>query len=100
MKTIYISGPMTGLPKFNYPAFFDKEKELLKAGHRTENPARTESVHKNGIPKTWKDFMVDALHQLEGCTHIHFLPGWENSRGAKIEALAAEQMGLKLFTHE
>jgi hypothetical protein len=86
---------MTGLPEFNYPAFFKKEEELVGQGYSVENPARNSSIDDNGAPKTWKGFIIDALHQLEQCTHIHFLPGWENSKGAQIEALAAAQMGLK-----
>jgi hypothetical protein len=97
MKTIYISGPMSGLPEFNYQAFMAKENELLDQGHKVQNPAHNSSVDGNGDPKTWKGFMIDALHQLELCTHIHFLEGWKDSPGARIEAIAAERMGIKIY---
>ncbi len=31
--TIYISGPMTGYPEYNYPAFMAAEKKLRSLGH-------------------------------------------------------------------
>ena len=96
MKTIYISGPMTGIKDFNYPAFYSKEKELLEAGHKVENPARNSSTDDNGDIKTGKGLMIDALHQLEKCTHITFLPDWESSPGAHIEAIAANRMEIEV----
>lgn len=39
---VYISGPMTGLPEFNYPAFFAAAEALEARGYETINPARTE----------------------------------------------------------
>jgi len=34
----YICGPMTGMPKHNYPAFFKAAKRLNKNGVKTVNP--------------------------------------------------------------
>ena len=34
VSIVYISGPMTGLPEFNYPAFFAKAAELRAEGRR------------------------------------------------------------------
>ena len=36
---IYIAGPMSGLPDFNYPAFNQAEQRLLALGYEVENPA-------------------------------------------------------------
>ena len=39
MKRIYISGPMTGLPEFNFPAFHAAAAKLRERGHAAVNPA-------------------------------------------------------------
>ncbi len=38
-KTIYISGPMSGLPECNYPAFNAAAAHLRALGYSVENPA-------------------------------------------------------------
>jgi len=91
-KTIYISGPMTGLPEFNFPAFHAKEKELREQGHKVKNPASNGS----DATKSWLDYIIDDLILLKECTHIHFLDGWESSPGARIEAACAERMELEV----
>ena len=39
---IYIAGPMTGIKDFNFPAFFEAEKQLNKLGHEVYNPAHND----------------------------------------------------------
>src|SRR3546814_10570753 len=39
-KTIYIAGPMSGYPEWNYPAFFRAEYTLEREGWDVKNPAR------------------------------------------------------------
>lgn len=64
---VYIAGPMTGYPEFNYPAFFAAEKHLRDLGHEPINPARSEG--REGC-KTWLDFMRAALRDLADCEGI------------------------------
>lgn len=88
---IYLAGPMTGLPEFNYPAFHAAAKELRDAGHEVENPA--ESTLPEG--STWQEYMKDGISRLLHCDAIHLLPGWEASRGAMAEFIVAQAIGLE-----
>jgi len=87
---VYISGPMTGLPEFNAPTFTAYELTLTKMGYMAVNPHHLDHDH----GKTWGEFMRVDLDALLKCHEIHLLPGWENSRGANLEKLVAESIGL------
>lgn len=90
---IYIAGPMTGLPDFNYPAFYKAAKALEMAGHQPINPARK----REGIPHqgaTWLDYMRCSLRDIAECDAIATLSGWGDSRGAGIEVHLAKSLGL------
>lgn len=88
---VYIAGPMTGLPDFNYPAFFEAEKELQEQGHETLNPARAEGRQKC---TTWLDYMRAGLRDVADCDGIALLDGWQDSRGAALEAHVARTLDL------
>ena len=47
-------------------------------------------------PLTWEDYMRDDLTALLTCTHIVMLPGWEQSRGARLEKYVAEHLGMSV----
>ena len=93
---IYIAGPMTGLPDFNYPAFHAEAQRLRNAGWHVENPAE------NPRPPcgSWAGYMRLALAQLVTCDSICLLPGWTRSKGACIEHFVAAHLGLAVVYHE
>lgn len=78
---IYISGPMTGYPGFNYARFF--EIEDLLAGYDIEcfNPAS------RGRQIGWKhaDYLRDDIINLSSCDTILVMQGWSESIGALEE---------------
>jgi hypothetical protein len=88
---IYIAGPMSGLPLNNHPAFHKAAKHFRGLGHRVENPAD------NNLPagSSWESYMRLAIRQLLRCEQIALLPGYENSRGAKLEWHIAQQLGMR-----
>lgn len=90
MRHIYLAGPMTGLPDNNYPAFHAEAARLRSLGYTVENPAE------NDAPPcgTWLGWMRLALAQLVCCDTVVFLDGFTTSRGAKIEANLAIDLGL------
>ena len=90
---LYIAGPMTGLPEFNFPAFDAAEDVIRAAGFDTRNPAR----HGAGDPgQTWADYMRRDIPDLLACDGIALLPGWENSRGARLEVYIADALGMPI----
>lgn len=91
---IYISGPMTGLPEFNYPSFFAAEADLQALGYRVENPARNKPPQAN---PTWDDWMREAINQLRRCDGVALLPGWIGSRGARCEIAEAKSIGARVM---
>ena len=90
---VYISGPMSGLPDLNYPAFFEAEASLLRLGYDVENPAS------NPEPacKSWRGYMRLALVQLAKSDAVVVLDGWRKSRGARLEVLIARALEMEVF---
>ena len=93
MTRLYIAGPMTGLPDFNYPAFFEAETALLVAGYDIENPAR----NKPEGTAAWLAYMRLSLVQIARSDGIASLPGWESSRGASVEINMACEIGIPVY---
>lgn len=90
MRRIYISGPMTGLPDFNYPAFNAEAARLRALGYHVENPAE------NPPQDSWEAYMEVCIPQLLTCDTIALLPGWSESRGALWERYVASQEGITI----
>ena len=91
---IYISGPMTGLPNLNTEAFNDAEDKLRKAGWSDiRNPARLAVNEYENLPRSL--YLRSDLRQLLDCQAILLLRGWEQSKGARLEALIADEVGIR-----
>ena len=94
----YISGPMTGIPDLNYPAFFTAEENLQLHYSKILNPARLQ-LDKNQENK-WENWMRKAIVMMMEATHVVLLPGWENSKGATEEVRLANLLGIKVVKYE
>lgn len=111
---IYLAGPMTGIPKFNFPKFLAAACALREMGHEVFCPAENDIATYGEEP-----FMSSALGRHDdiehlGCTYravmktdlswicdyaegIAMLPGWENSKGANAEWALAKCLGLEII---
>lgn len=98
-EVVYISGPMTGIEDFNYPAFNEAEDVLNSMGYRALNPARMDKEQgTDGL--TWHDFLKRDLHAIlddDRVIGVVFIEGWRNSRGATLEGYVAQQAGKKVW---
>jgi hypothetical protein len=86
MKTIYISGKISGLSiqeaEYN---FTRSECELVN--YKTINPLNIRPLF--GIKK-WLFYMISDILQLRKCTHIAMQKNWIDSKGAVIEYFLAK----------
>lgn len=92
---LYIAGPMTGLPDYNYPAFNQAERDLRAAGIIPLNPTNGNASPDEDDPGLkWEDYLRLALAMVVKADGIAVLPGWEDSRGARLEVYVAEALGM------
>lgn len=99
MAHVYLSGPMTGLPEFNVPAFMAAALRLRTEGHEVFNPAESFGGRLD-LPRDEyfrKDF-EELVRVANNGGYVVVLPGWEKSRGATLEVLAAAEMGIRVMT--
>ena len=89
MKRIYLSGLMSGFPGLNFPTFHSMTASLRARGHTVTNPAEI-----NPEGGTWTDCMRRDIAALMDCDTVATLAGWEHSKGAKLEVLIAEKLGM------
>lgn len=113
-KRIYIAGPMSGIPLFNFPEFDETAAYIDKhfPGCVPVNPAQIDRDHGfdpatlpedynwNLIPEsagTREEIIRRDINALLTCHSIYMLPGWENSSGAKAELQLARWAGLNIL---
>ena len=118
MKTaIYIAGPMTGIPQFNYPAFEAAYRSLATAAfwyRRIISPHLLDSEKMQALAwrspdgnvaalseecgETWGDVLARDVRIIEKevCA-FWLLPGWHKSRGARLEVFVGLLTGVDEF---
>jgi hypothetical protein len=93
MEKIYIAGPMSDMPDFNFPAFYAAEEKLRRTGCKMVfNPAR------QGADIPYREALAVDLQWI--CNHadaIALLPGWRESKGATAERAVAMALGLSVI---
>lgn len=96
MIRVYLSGPMSGIQDFNYPAFNEAAAKLRAKRLHVENPAENMPPE---VP-SWNNWMRLAIRQMLTCERVVLLPGWESSRGAQLEKQIANEVGMTVLTLE
>lgn len=97
---IYLSGPMTGLPELNYPAFKTAARLLRHFRHEVYNPAEWEEHNNDGkfdLHLAFEDYCKFIIHEADA---VAVLPGWRNSPGATAETALAKALGKPVYDHD
>lgn len=84
VRKLYCSGPMSGYPESNYPAFHDAARHLRGAGYEVANPAEVD----NNLP-TYTALIRADMRELLECDAVAVLEGWWGSKGARAEVSLA-----------
>jgi len=91
---VYLSGPMTGIKNYNKEAFANAEVQWRENGHDVFNPYDMSIVHPHF---TYQQYMGIDLKMLCDCDAIALLPGWNTSKGCRIEVYTAIKLGLRIY---
>ena len=113
---VYLAGPMTGVPLFNFPLFNKVAVHLRDHGHEVFNPAERDIERHDGVdisagnmtgdPKlaaaafgfSLRDALADDTWWIcKKAQAICLLPGWEHSSGAVMEHKLAQCLRLKFM---
>jgi hypothetical protein len=101
---IYIAGPMSGVQDWNFPAFFEAERQLLELGHEVINPAHNDGAtydealaSANAGKHSWNWYMRRDLTNLITCDAVCLLPDWKSSKGASLEVNVAKSLDMPLY---
>lgn len=104
---VYISGPMSGLPEFNFPAFHSVARWLRERGFEAVNPAEITPQGEQSPPADaspdvhkayWRKCLRADIKALMDCDALVLLQGWQGSDGAQLELHMAHRVGIKVYT--
>lgn len=111
---VYLAGPMTGIPEYNFPAFDAAAKRLRALGHEVFSPADNDrkrfggldgvenAVKGRGMDYVKRRCMADDVDYIMWHAEaIALLPGWEHSTGVAAElALAVGYLKLPVYLYQ
>lgn len=96
--TIYLSGPMTGLPEYNAPEFKRHADYWRSKGYTVLSPPELDN---GDHTRDWSYYIRRDLRLLlSDVDRVYLLDGWEKSRGARLEVTVAKAIGIPLHWAE
>lgn len=100
---VYIAGPMTGHPLWNFPAFDQAAQELRAYGYTPVNPADLDRAvgfdpaRDTPSPAFLREALARDMVAICSCRAVAVLPGWKKSLGALVEVSLAVRLGLTIL---
>ena len=123
-RSIYIAGPMTGFPQFNFSEFDDARDRLSRLGYITVYSPADQDRERLGkeidwmpshedVVEGWNGFAIpdkegdmvsrdDLICEgiswiLDNASSIYMLRHWEGSSGARAEHAVSVALGLEII---
>ncbi len=94
---VYLSGPMTGHPESNFPAFHAAAAALRAKGLEVVNPAEINVKGAENAADSYMACLRADLRAMMDCEAIALLAGWEKSNGANLELHVAHRVGMDVL---
>lgn len=98
---VYLAGPMTHYPHFNFPEFLHAEIQLESQGYRVYSPARHDLDNGFNPEKSLEENNYDLesafrwdIKSVLKSDMVVVLDGWQDSVGASIEVSVARACGI------
>lgn len=92
---------MSSVPAFNFPAFDAAAKHLRGIGYdvlSAHEIPHTDGGQPGSIP--WTQYLREDIVELLTCDAIALLPGWPESRGARLELSIALQLEMPVWFYD
>ena len=127
-KTLYVAGPMYGIPQYNFPLFEAVAVALRNDGYTIVSPHECDSEetrkaawaspdgkhNPDAASESWGECLARDVKMLADGTYIAdergvtgnwpttidgiaFLPNWDKSKGARLEAFVGLLTGKEFF---
>ena len=108
-QPVYIGGPMTNLPRLNYPAFAEAEELIKECGVSVFNPTKLTNTadeydaimesedgsYNFSSGKTWSDFIIPSIKViLDHAGSLVFLKNWQTSNSEIFRKRVYNLQGL------
>jgi hypothetical protein len=94
LPVLYLSGPMSGLPAFNFPFFNETARQFRLLGFPVLNPADFGARD----DQSWEFCIARDLQFMTHAQIVVVLPDWEESKGANVEVDVARALSIPVLT--
>ncbi|MBQ6409741.1 DUF4406 domain-containing protein [Candidatus Saccharibacteria bacterium] len=91
-QTVYLSGPMTGLPDYNRAAFNMRAEAFKALGYTVLNPAEISVTH--GTDKAYSFYLKRALRMMLSADVVYVFGSWYKSTGVRLELQVAGMLDM------
>lgn len=95
-RLVYILGPMSGIEDYNRPAFREATVVARRYGVRVVSPGELDERDPI-IGDAWEDYLARDLAWVARAEVGLALPGWRNSRGARLETCVLNTLGREVW---